>query len=188
MPLRPNDIRRQLVMLAQAVLDEAQSNADAAETRGKEDDESTLPCDAGSSGSPPIKARGSAKTGDSCGAPADAAPQATASDENAQGPRVPVPKGPITLPAIQAMREVGYLASAGEMRDVWAWAKAHSPEDGVWPTPTAGVQEAMTFDACGWPNPNTTAAEWLSMLTYWTVLREQLIGGAPRRARGKFSV
>ena len=50
-----------------------------------------------------------------------------------------------TLPPIQAMREVGYLATPREMRDVWTWAKAHKPEDGVWPTPIAGVQEAMTF-------------------------------------------
>ena len=51
------------------------------------------------------------------------------------------------------------------------------------PTPTCVDQEAMTFNACGWPAEHTTPAEWLPMLQYWTVLREQLINGAPRRAR-----
>ena len=49
------------------------------------------------------------------------------------------------LPAIQEMRDVGYLASAKEMQDVWAWARVHNPEDGVCPTPIDGEQEAMTF-------------------------------------------
>mmetsp|Transcript_32260 Transcript_32260/g.53304 ORF Transcript_32260/g.53304 Transcript_32260/m.53304 type:complete len:215 (-) Transcript_32260:290-934(-) len=89
----------------------------------------------------------------------------------------------VKLPPIEAMRAAGYQESKDAMKRLWAWAKQHEPRDAVWPTPVQGEQEALAFDACGWPTQTSTPEEWLAMLQYWTVLREQLIGGAPRRAR-----
>jgi len=92
-------------------------------------------------------------------------------------------EGKAKLPPIAAMRAVGYLESSDTMQRLWAWAKEHQPQDGVWPTPVSHQEEALTFDACGWPSEHSTPEEWLQMLQYWTCLREQLIGGLPRRCR-----
>jgi len=89
----------------------------------------------------------------------------------------------VTLPKIEAMRAVGYLESQQTMKRVWAWAKSHSPDDSVWPTPVEQEQDGLRFNECGWPSEGSTPEDWLAMLQYWTVLREQLIGGAARSAR-----
>ena len=57
----------------------------------------------------------------------------------------------------------------------------------LWPTPVDGVQEAVRFDAWGWPNADSTAQQWVEMLTYWTAQREQLGGGASRAQRNAVS-
>lgn len=56
-------------------------------------------------------------------------------------------------------------------------------ESECWPTPVDGVQEAVRFDAWGWPNKDSTPSQWIEMLTYWIALREQLVGGASRTQR-----
>jgi len=88
-----------------------------------------------------------------------------------------------SAPHLHRRREAGYLETDDTVRRLWAWVKSHEPDDMVWPTPTAGAQEPLRFDACGWPAEHSTAEAWLSMIQYWTVLREQLIVGAPRRSR-----
>jgi len=80
------------------------------------------------------------------------------------------------------MRKAGYLGEERELKAVWAWVRDQG-DGAVWPTPTAGPQEAVRFDACGWPNENSSPEEWITYLTYWTVLREQLVGGASRAQR-----
>lgn len=97
-----------------------------------------------------------------------------------------IPSGRINLPTIEAMQVAGYQGSAGAMRGVWQWAKDHvnSGTYCVWPAPVAGVQEALRFDAWGWPSPTTSCDEWINMLTYWTAMREQMISGGSRAQRG----
>ena len=87
------------------------------------------------------------------------------------------------LPSLEAMRAAGYLESAQSMTKLWAWVKEHDPGDAVWPTPVATAEEALRFNACGWPDEKTTPEEWLAMLSYWTALREQMITGASRARR-----
>ena len=86
------------------------------------------------------------------------------------------------LPTIAAMRKAGYLGDERELKTVWAWVRDQG-DGAVWPTPTAGVQEAVRFDSCGWPSDNSTPEEWVTYLTFWTALREQLVGGASRAQR-----
>ena len=86
------------------------------------------------------------------------------------------------LPSIAAMRKAGYLGDERELKTVWAWVRDQG-DGAVWPTPTAGVQEAVRFDSCGWPSDNSTPEEWVTYLTFWTALREQLVGGASRAQR-----
>jgi hypothetical protein len=72
------------------------------------------------------------------------------------------------------------------MRTTWAWAKegAGPSRDGlIWPTPTSGYTDPLRFDAFGWPGSATTCEEWISMLSYWTALREQMVSGASRAQR-----
>ena len=97
-----------------------------------------------------------------------------------------IPSGRINLPTIEAMQAAGYQGTAGAMRGVWQWAKDHvnSGTYCVWPAPVAGVQEALRFDAWGWPSPTTSCDEWINMLTYWTAMREQMISGGSRAQRG----
>ena len=90
---------------------------------------------------------------------------------------------PAKTPTIEAMREVGYLGTAQTLKATWAWAREQGALGAVWPTPVAGMQEAVRFDACGWPHAESTPEEWLNVLSYWTALREQLIGGASRSQR-----
>ena len=95
----------------------------------------------------------------------------------------PVKKGPAKLPTIDAMQAAGYQGSAGALRGTWSWAKEFGKDHVVWPTPTSGMQEAMRFDAYGWPCSMTTPAQWMEMLSYWAVLREQMACGASRTQR-----
>ena len=192
------------------------------------------------SGSVPRKRR---KAAAKPGAEATVSKQEAATEAPGEGEGPEMPERPVysmkgvsnvSPPSIESMREAGYLESAAAMQSIWAWAKTHRPEDGVWPTPTSQAQEALTFDACGWPTvrcstldarptvtapvkplgdcthptgrtaswpllltthspapsaaspqQSSTASEWLAMLQYWTVLREQLIGGAPRARRNE---
>jgi len=85
-------------------------------------------------------------------------------------------------PPIAAMRKAGYLGDERELKAVWGWVRDQG-DGAVWPTPIAGAQEAVRFDACGWPNENSTPEEWVPLLTFWTALREQLVGGASRAQR-----
>merc|ERR1711964_121587 len=89
----------------------------------------------------------------------------------------------LQAPSIEELRAVGYLETSETYRQVFSWAKQYGRDDVFWPTPTAHVQEALRMDTCGWPSDDTTAEQWLSIIQYWTVLREQLITGAPRRSR-----
>ena len=94
--------------------------------------------------------------------------------------------GKATLPSLDAMREAGYQGSAGNMRAVWQWAKEQAGpnrDNMIWPAPTGGHQEPLRFDACGWPHASTTCEEWLTMLDYWTAMREQMMFGASRAQR-----
>jgi len=93
------------------------------------------------------------------------------------------PPGPAKLPAIEDMHAAGYQGSLQAMRATWSWAKDFGRDHVVWPTPTSGMQEALRFDAHGWPHSQTTPAEWIDMLTYWSVLREQMACGASRTQR-----
>ena len=92
---------------------------------------------------------------------------------------------PCKLPSLEEMQAAGYQGSAAAMRTVWQWAKDHvnSGTYCVWPTPVAGMQEALRFDAWGWPHQTTTCEEWINMITYWTAMREQMISGASRSQR-----
>jgi hypothetical protein len=85
-------------------------------------------------------------------------------------------------PTMRDMRAAGYLGSEQELKSIWAWAR-DSEQESVWPTPVAGMQEAVRFDACGWPTPTSTADEWITCVSFWTALREQLVGGASRSQR-----
>lgn len=94
--------------------------------------------------------------------------------------------GKATLPPIEQMRAAGYQGNAASMRDTWAWAKdgAGPSRDGlVWPTPGCAAAEAVRYDVFGWPGAKTTCEEWLSMLSFWTALREQMVCGASRAGR-----
>jgi len=93
----------------------------------------------------------------------------------------------VRVPRIEDLRNAGYLDSAEASREAWDWARAHDPNEEVWPTPINGVQEGVVFNQSGWPDDSTTASEWVGMLTFWTALRMQLVGGAPRRARNSVS-
>ena len=96
-----------------------------------------------------------------------------------------IPSGKANLPSLEEMQTAGYMGTASQMRNTWAWARDHvdSGTYQVWPTPTAGLQEALRFDAWGWPHAETTCEEWINMLTYWTAMREQMISGASRSQR-----
>ena len=83
---------------------------------------------------------------------------------------------------MSVMRSAGYLGSEQELKQIWAWARDQEQEV-VWPTPVDGVQEAVRFDACGWPTATSSADEWITCVSYWTALREQLVGGASRAQR-----
>lgn len=101
-------------------------------------------------------------------------------------PDVRAPRGRVVLPSLEDMQAAGYQGSGAVMRSTWAWAKegaGPSLNGLVWPTPTAGESEPLSFDACGWPDANTTCEEWINMLTYWQALREQLVSGASRSQR-----
>ena len=95
----------------------------------------------------------------------------------------PVKKGPAKLPTV-AMQAAGYQGSAGALRGTWSWAKEFGKDHVVWPTPTSGFQEALRFDQHGWPHAETTPEEWVTLIGYWTVLREQMACGASRTQRG----
>lgn len=97
----------------------------------------------------------------------------------------PIKVGKANLPALEEMQAAGYMGTASSMRNTWAWARDHvsSGTYQVWPTPTGGVQEPLRFDAWGWPGEGTTCEEWINMLTYWTAMKEQIIGGASRSQR-----
>ena len=47
------------------------------------------------------------------------------------------------------------------------------------------LQEALRFNAHGWPHAQTTPEEWITYLTYWTLLRDQMVFGASRAQRGE---
>ena len=112
-------------------------------------------------------------------------PAAAEPEREAPGPPPPKPPpGPAKLPSIEVMQEAGYQGSAGSMRNVWAWAKDFGADHVVWPTPTSGMQEALRFDAHGWPHSQSTAAQWLEMINFWLLLREQMSCGASRAQRG----
>ena len=85
-------------------------------------------------------------------------------------------------PSMQAMRAAGYLGSEQELKSIWAWAR-DSEQEVVWPTPVSGMQEAVRFDAMGWPTATSSAEEWITCVSFWTALREQLVGGASRSQR-----
>ena len=117
----------------------------------------------------------------------EAAPAVEEEEEAAEEPPLPPPPkpppGPAKLPTIEVMQGAGYQGSAAQMRGTWQWAKDFGRDHVVWPTPTSGLQEALRFDAHGWPHSQTTPAEWIDMLTYWSVLREQMVCGASRSGR-----
>jgi len=110
-------------------------------------------------------------------------PPAEAVEEEPQQQQHRKDSAPAKTLSIEAMREVGYLGTAQTLKATWAWAREQGLQGAVWPTPTAGAQEAVRFDACGWPTAESTPEEWLNMLSYWTALREQLVGGASRSQR-----
>ena len=116
-----------------------------------------------------------------------AMPSATSMDTEPPEPEQiapPVKKGPAKLPTIDAMQAAGYQGSAGALRGTWSWAKEFGKDHVVWPTPTSGFQEALRFDQHGWPHAETTPEEWVTLIGYWTVLREQMACGASRTQRG----
>jgi hypothetical protein len=106
-----------------------------------------------------------------------------AKPEEAERARIPI--GKANLPSLEEMQAAGYMGTASQMRSTWAWARDHVDNGTyqVWPTPTAGLQEALRFDAWGWPHAESTCEEWINMLTYWTAMREQMISGASRSQR-----
>lgn len=108
------------------------------------------------------------------------------SKEEAEESAPPVPRVPNfyrgACPSISLMRKAGYLGDERELKSVWDWVRDQGDNE-VWPTPTAGAQEAVRFDACGWPNEKSTPDDWIPLLSYWTALREQLVGGASRAQR-----
>ena len=116
---------------------------------------------------------------------ADHIASASSMDTAAPEPEIapPVKKGPAKLPSIEAMQAAGYQGSSGQLRGVWAWAKDFGKDHVVWPTPTSGLQEALRFDQHGWPHAETTPEEWITLIDYWTVLREQMACGASRTQR-----
>ena len=83
---------------------------------------------------------------------------------------VPVYLGPrrelrdLPPPTYEGLRTAGYLETEDTLRRIWSWAKLHNADEMVWPTPTAQAQEALRFDACGWPSESTTPEEWLGMI------------------------
>ena len=87
------------------------------------------------------------------------------------------------LPPIEMMQEQGFQSSLQALRGTWAWARDFGKDHVVWPTPTSSAQDAMRFDACGWPCSVTTPAQWMDMFSYWSVLREQMACGASRTQR-----
>ena len=97
----------------------------------------------------PVSVDGSALTDDASG------------DEDL-GPRRELRDLP--APTYEGLRTAGYLETKDAFRRIWSWAKEHGPDDMVWPTPTAQAQEALRFDACGWPHESTTPEEWLGMI------------------------
>jgi len=88
-----------------------------------------------------------------------------------------------SAPPIRAMRKAGYLGNEEELKNIWAWARSNDPHSSVWPTPISGVQEAVRFDTAGWPSEKSSCEEWITCVTFWTALREQLVGGASRSQR-----
>ena len=100
----------------------------------------------------------------------------------------PGPAGKPTLPSIEDMHAAGYEGSIKSLRATWQWAKetaGPNRDNMIWPTPTSTPQDALRFDAYGWPIANTTAEEWLNMLSYWTALRDQMMFGAARSQRNE---
>ena len=79
-----------------------------------------------------------------------------------------------SAPPVRAMRKAGYLGNEEELKSIWAWARSNDPHSSVWPTPISGVQEAVRFDTAGWPSENSSCEEWISCVTFWTALREQV--------------
>jgi hypothetical protein len=134
------------------------------------------------------KAEAAAKKADAAAdKKAIAAEKKVAEEERAAGNALPqlqpVPKGPAKLPSMEEMQAAGYQGSLQVARGTWTWAKEFGKDHVVWPTPTSGVQEALRFDMNGWPHSQTTAAEWIEQLTFWSVLREQMSCGASRAQR-----
>jgi hypothetical protein len=114
------------------------------------------------------------------------ASSSNAKPEEAERPSIArIPIGKANLPSLEEMQAAGYMGTASQMRSTWAWARDHVDNGTyqVWPTPTAGLQEALRFDAWGWPHAESTCEEWINMLTYWTAMREQMISGASRSQR-----
>ena len=64
----------------------------------------------------------------------------------------------------------------------------------AWPLPRSPTERLVVprlhthiFTWSRYPSPGSTPEHWLQMIQFWTVLREQLVGGAPRRARNETS-